>query len=270
MPSILITGASSGIGAALAREIAAQGQSICILGRDAGRLADVAADAADRGAACTIARADVTDREELARVIAPYDAAHPVDILFINAGVFDGRKEGELVEDIETTLRVIETNLCGTINTLHAVLPGMRRRRRGHIVFVASLAGMTPLAGGLGYSASKSGIVAYALGLKQLLHGQGIKVTIVCPGFIDTPLADGYVGWQPFKISAEAAARKILRGMRSRRAIVAFPFALHLIARPSLLVPDFMRRFVGRLFSSYARPAAAPVNQPQAPGIAAE
>ena len=180
------------------------------------------------------------------------DEKHPIDLAIINAGIFDGRKQREDLESLETSLRVIYNNLKGALNTLHAVLPGMRERGRGHIVFVSSLAGLTPLGGALGYSASKSAVVAYALGLKQVLHKTGIRVTAVCPGFIDTPVADQHLGWQPFKMSAETAAKKIMRGISSRRAIVAFPFALHLLARPSILVPDFVRRNVGNVFSCSA------------------
>ena len=252
MNNILITGASSGIGAALARDYASNGSSLCLLGRNTERLADVAAVAAERGADCEQAVADILDEPALRDAIRGYDSRHPVDLAFINAGIFDGRKEGEHLEDLETSLRVIDNNLRGALNTLHAILPAMRNRGRGHIVFVASLAGLTPLGCALGYSASKSAIVSYALGLKQVLHGSGIRITVVCPGFIETPLASQHLGWQPFKITADKAARKIMRGIASRRAIVAFPFVLHALARPSILVPDIVRRAVGKAFACAA------------------
>ena len=252
MNSILIAGASSGIGAALARNYASSGAHLCLLGRNAERLAGVAVEVAERGADCEQAVADILDEPALRDAIRGYDSRHPVDLAFINAGIFDGRKEGEHLEDLETSLRVIDNNLRGALNTLHAILPAMRTRGSGHIVFVSSLAGLTPLGCALGYSASKSAIVSYALGLKQVLHGSGIRITVVCPGFIETPLASQHLGWQPFKITADKAARKIMRGIASRRAIVAFPFILHALARPSILVPDVVRRAVGKAFACAA------------------
>lgn len=263
MANIVITGASSGLGAALAREYAEPGATIGLLARDARKLEAVAKDAVARGAVCVHAQADITDAAAIGDSIAAFDAAHPVDIAILNAGMFDGRADGEGIEDLDTSLRVIETNLQGTLKTLHAVLPGMRARGRGHIVIVASLAGLTPLAGALGYSASKSALVAYGLGLKQTLRKEGIKVSVVCPGFIETAIAKKHQGWQPLRMSAQKAAAKIRRGVASNRAIVAFPLVLHLIARPSIMVPDIVRRIAGGFFACSAakdaRPAIAPV-----------
>ena len=252
MKNIMITGASSGIGRALALANASAGNTLLVMGRNAERLAKVAATITDKGATCEQGLVDIQDEAALRNSIQTFDAAHAIDLAFINAGIFDGRKEGQDLEGLETSLRVLDTNLKGALHTVHAVLPGMRARGSGHIVFVASLAGLTPLGGALGYSASKSAMVAYALGLKQVLHGTGIKVTAVCPGFIETPLADQHLGWQPFKMSADKAAQKIMRGIASNRAIVAFPFALHLLARPSIIAPDIIRRAVGNLFSCSA------------------
>jgi short-subunit dehydrogenase len=138
----------------------------------------------------------------------------------------------------------------------------MRGRGQGHIAIVASLAGLTPLAGALGYSASKSALVAYGLGLNQALHKEGVGVSVICPGFVETPITERHLGWQPFRLTAAGAAEKIARGIAAKKALVAFPLPLHLIARPSILVPEFVRRFVGNFFSCRA---ASPAVVPPAP-----
>lgn len=252
MQNIIITGGSSGIGAALARAYAGPDVHICIIGRNAGRLGSVAQDVETRGGRCTTAQVDITDRDETSAFLQAHDKDHPIDILFINAGIFDGRKEGQPLEDLDTSLRVIDTNLVGVLHTLHAALPAMRKRGRGHIVFTASLASMVPLGGSLGYSASKSAVMAYGLGLKQVLRPMGINVSVVCPGFIHTPLAERYLGWQPFKLTTEKTARIIKRGVRKGKPLIAFPLPLHLIARPAIFAPDWVRRIVEWTFSCHA------------------
>lgn len=252
MRNIVISGGSSGIGAALARAYAGPDTHICILGRNADRLGQVARDIEDKGGLCTTAQVDITDRDETNRFLRAHDLQHPIDILFINAGIFDGRKPGQPLEDLDTSLRVIDTNLVGVLHTLHAALPGMRQRGRGHIVFTASLAGMVPLGGSLGYSAAKSGVLAYGMGLKQVLRPFGIDVSVVCPGFIRTPLAERYLGWKPFTLTAEKTAAIIQRGVRRKKPLIAFPLPLHLIARPAIFAPDWVRRIVERIFSCHA------------------
>lgn len=263
MRNIVITGASSGIGAALVERYAAPGVTLALIARDADRLAYVKALAEAKGAKVEIMSADVRDGAALAALLAAFDAANPIDLLIANAGIFDGRKAGEDVEDAATSLRVLETNLTGAINTVQAALPGMRARKSGRIALVASLAGLTPLAGALGYSASKAAMVAYGLGLNQALYKDGIAVSVICPGFVDTPIAQRHVGWQPFRLSAAQAAEKIERAIARKKALAAFPLPLHMIARPSVLMPEFVRRFAGRFFACHAAsPALATAQTP--------
>ena len=265
MKNIVITGASSGMGEALARIYAAPGVALGLVGRNAARLAKVAEAGTASGAACTQGALDVTDGDEVRRFVEDFDRRNPIDLLVVNAGIFDGRRPGQEIEDLETSLRVIETNLHGALATVHAALPGMRRRGRGHIVIMSSLAGFTPIGGGLGYSASKAAVLSYGLGLKQLLHPMGIKVSVVCPGFVETPITQRHLGWQPFRITAAQAARKIRRGIERENAIIAFPLPLHLMTRMAILMPDFVRRVVGRVFACHAGAEAAPDSRPLAP-----
>ncbi len=256
------------MGEALARGYAAPGQTIAVVGRNGERLAQVAAAVEAKGAKSSQGQVDVTDRAGLEAFVEQFDAEYPIDLVIINAGIFDGRKPGEDIEDLDTSLRVLDTNLTGTLTTLHAVLPGMRRRGRGHIVLMSSLAGLTPIGGGLGYSASKAAVVFYGLGLKQLLHPMGIRVTVACPGFVETPITDRHLGWQPFRISPDAAARKIIRGIQCHRAIVAFPLVLHVMTRVAILMPDFVRRIVGRVFSCHAAAGETKMSGKALPSLA--
>lgn len=252
MQNIFISGASSGMGAALALRYAAAGRTLALVARNPERLADVAHKAREAGARCRQGLVDVTDAAAVRAFIDECDRESPIDLAIINAGVFDGRRTDQTLEDLETSARVIDINLIGALNTLHAILPGMRKRGRGHIVLMSSLAGMCPIGGGLGYSASKAAILSYGLGLKQVLHAEGIMVSVVCPGFVETPITKRHLGWQPFKITADQAALKIMRGVARKNAVIAFPLVLHIMTRSAILMPDFVRRIVGRVFACHA------------------
>ena len=257
MQNVFITGASSGLGAALARNLAASGRTLGLVARNAERLGAVAQAAQACGAKVDQGLADITDEPAIRAFVDDFDRRSPIDLAIINAGIFDGRRADEPIEPLETSLRVLDVNLVGALNTLHAVLPGMRQRKRGHIVIISSLAGLTPIGGGLGYSASKAALVSYGLGLKQLLHAEGVKVSVVCPGFVDTPITARHMGWQPFRITADEAAAKIMRGVTRGHALIAFPLPLHIMTRMAILMPDVVRRVVGRVFACHVGGEAA-------------
>ncbi len=159
--SVVITGASSGIGAALAAQYGGPGVTLGVTGRDAARLDAVAKQSAEAGAAVVQGVFDVRDRPALGGFLGDFDAKHPIGLLVANAGVLEGRQADGTLEDCETARRVIEINLLGAIDTVHAVLPGMTARGSGHIVLVSSLAGISPVADAPAYSASKAGLLGY-------------------------------------------------------------------------------------------------------------
>ncbi|MBL8588690.1 MAG: SDR family NAD(P)-dependent oxidoreductase [Methylobacteriaceae bacterium] len=258
MRNILITGASSGIGAALARKYAAPGVRLGLLARDSARLEAVAAAARAAGAECVVALADVRDRAAIERAVGEFEAGGPIDLLIVNAGIFTGRRAGENVESLETSLASLDVNLTGALTTLHAALPAMRARRRGRVALVASLAGLSPLGGALGYSAAKSALVSYGLGLRQVLWDEGVTVSVVCPGFVETAMSATYVGRRLFTLTADEAAEKIARGVERGKALVAFPALLHLMTRTAIIAPDVVRRIAGRVFA--CRDASAPAS----------
>lgn len=237
---VAITGASSGIGAALATALARPGRIIRLIGRDIGRLDSVAEACRVKGADCLAQSLDVR-QPEAGAFLQALDLEHPVDLLVLNAGILDGRRDGETVEDGPTARYVLETNLLASLANLHAVLPGMRRRRRGTILIVASLAAFVPLADAPAYSASKAALLSYGLALREALQGEGIKVLVACPGFVATAMARVHIGSRPGEVSAESAARTILDGLRRNTALIGFPRSAFWLSRLALFAPEWLR-----------------------------
>jgi short-subunit dehydrogenase len=240
--TIAITGASSGIGAALAIRLAEPGRTLALLGRDVARLGGVATACTSKGAACRTASIDVRDAGQMSAFFLALDRDSPIDLLIASAGILDGRHDSQVVEDGATARHVLETNLIATIETVHLVLPGMRRRRHGGIALVASLAALVPLPDAPAYSASKAALLFYGLALRDAVADDGVRVVVACPGFVSTPMGRIHVGQRPDEVSADAAAIAILNGLRANRSIIGFPTIPHWLSRLSLLVPESVRR----------------------------
>ncbi len=240
--SIAITGASNGIGAALARALAAPGRQLALTGRDAGRLEAVAVACRAKGAQCLTAPIDVRDGERLSAFLGEVDGKVPIDLLVANAGILDGRHADQTVETGPAARRVLEVNLLSAVDTLHSVLPGMQRRRRGDIILVGSLASLIPLPDAPAYSASKAGLMSYGLALREAVANEGIRVVVACPGFVSTGMTDIHLGPRPGEISADAAAALILRGLRENRPLIGFPSVPFWFSRLSIVFPEWLRR----------------------------
>ena len=238
---IVITGASRGVGAALARLYAGPEVGLALVGRDAARLAEVAGSCRAKGAAVDEMVVDVRDRDGLAARLATYDSEGAVDLVIANAGVAlptGGAAPGE-----DPTVRgELDVNVVGALNTVGPLAPAMAARRRGQIAFVSSLAAFAPLPGSPGYSASKAAILVYGLALREQLRPHGLRVNVICPGYVDTEMGARYRGWRPLAMSADAAAIRIRRGLERDLPVVAFPRRLALVARASQLVPETLRR----------------------------
>ena len=240
--SIVITGASSGIGAALALRLAGSGTHIALVGRDIGRLTTVADACRRQGAVCQTGAIDIGDSAAMSAFLQQIDRQEPIDLLIANAGILDGRRADQVVEEAAATRRVIETNLLATLDTVHHVLPGMRQRRNGTIVLVASLASLVPLPDAPAYSASKAGLLSYGIALRDSVAAEGVRVVVACPGFVATAMGQKHLGPRPGEITAEQAADIILRGIRANRAIIGFPLVPFWLSRLSLLAPEWLRR----------------------------
>lgn len=248
--TIALTGASSGIGAALAAELSAPGVRLALAGREAGRLEEVAAACRSRGAVAETAVVDVRDRAVLHAWLAAVDAAGAVDVLIANAGVSAGLGPRQSRERDDDVRRLVEVNLLGTIDTVSGLVEVMRARGRGHIVIVASVAGLRGYPAMPTYSATKAALIAYGEAIRGWLRPSGVAVTVVCPGFVTSPMSARHKGSKPFEVPVEKAARIIARGIAARRAVVAFPFLLALGARASRLLPAGLSDLAFRPFAA--------------------
>lgn len=230
--SIVITGASSGIGRALAMSYAAPGIHMALSGRNEGRLEETAAQCRAKGAAVTTASIDVRDRDRMAGWIRAIDDAAPIGLAIAGAGVTAGLGIGRLREDPAVVRNVIAINLIGAINTIDPVAERMCMRGRGQIAVIGSIGALRGLPSCPAYSASKAGLHAYAESLRPTLAAQGVTISTVAPGFVDTALNRDTVCPKPLIMSADRAAAIIRRRLERGDAVIAFPrllaFGLHL------------------------------------------
>jgi short-subunit dehydrogenase len=242
------------LGRALAIEYAAPGMMLAVIGRDATRLGEVAAAARQRGAGVCVGQIDVRDPDAMSEFLLEFDAATPIDCLIVSAGVTMVTQTAGEVEDLTKSAELLDVNLNGVMNALAPVAPRMRGRGAGQIALFGSVAAFAPPPDSPSYAASKAAIVAFGLATRALYHADGVSVSVVCPGFVDTPMTGSFDSAKPLLISAEDAARRIRRGLERRKAIIAFPWPLYLAARFQQLLPDPLRRRAMLTFRAAARP----------------
>ncbi len=247
--TVVVTGASSGIGRALALRYALDGARLGLLGRDRARLEETCAECRHVGAEVRRGVLDVRARDDMAAWLEDLDTTWPIDLLIANAGIMVGSPGNGEVESAEDSHRVIEINVIGVLNAVHPVLPRMIARGRGQIGIMSSLAGFIPLADAPSYCASKAAVLSYGLGLRGAVEDKGIRVSVVCPGYVDTPMIAQETGWQPFKMSAETAAEQTVRGLAANRAVIAFPSVLATMSWIGGQLPDRVRRLTARPFA---------------------
>lgn len=235
--SILITGASSGIGAALARAYAAPRTHLALSGRDRARLAAVANLCRERGAVVIETCLDVTEAPAVAAWIDSADRASPLELVIANAGVQGGLWRDGAGETLGEIHRVMGVNFGGVSNTIHPALQSMRRRGRGQIALIASLAALRGIPFSPAYCASKAAIRIYGEALRSWLGPEGIDVSVVLPGFVETRLSQTVRGPKPLMLSPERAANIIRRGLARGRRQIAFPYTVYLGTQLTRLLP---------------------------------
>jgi short-subunit dehydrogenase len=244
--SILITGATAGLGRALALLYAGRGRTLGLMGRNAARLQDVADECRARGAIVEANTCDLCEAGAGQNFIRAFADAHPIDLLVINAGIFRGHHPTREMEDVGEVTAVLRTNLEAAILTIAAALPAMRARGRGRIAIIGSLAALHPLADAPAYSASKAGLMAYGEALREWLLPDGVAVSLVYPGHIETAHVARHVGALPLIVSAEMAAGRIKCGLDRGHDRIAFPHRLLWLIRAGRLLPWRLRAALGR------------------------
>lgn len=234
---IIITGASAGIGRAIALEYARRGASLVLVARRASELDEVAAEARALGAAAHTVVTDVTDAGAAAQILERADEAYGgVDVVILNAGVgFPTFAQSFSAEEVE---QVMAVNYVSAVRMIEVVLPRMLDAGKGHLVAVTSLASFRGMPGSGAYNASKAALTILMESLRTDLRSSGVAITTVFPGFVRTAMTDRNEFHMPFMIEADDAARRIVGGIERGRSDIRFPFPLTALARLSVAIPN--------------------------------
>jgi short-subunit dehydrogenase len=249
---VLVTGASSGIGRALAFELARRGAKLGLVARRKELLQEIIGQiqaqnngSEDRDVHLLAASADVQDgpsmRAAAEQVISTFGR---IDVLIANAGIGGTSSGADL--DAAKLAEVINVNVIGAANSVAAVLPEMVARGSGHLVAISSLAAYRGLPKSAAYCASKAAVSAMFESLRLDVGARGIDVTIIHPGFIKTPLTAGRQARLPYLLEVDEAAKKIVEAIEKRKKSFAFPWQLATVVRAGMLMPNFMYDWIAR------------------------
>ncbi len=253
MRRIFITGASTGIGEALARHYAGADTALGLFARRRDLLERLAASLPGHSA---IYASDITDTAALAAAAADFIARFGApDLVIANAGISVGT-HGDEMADMEKLRRVLEVNVAGLAATLAAFAPAMRSAGGGTLCGIASVAGFRGLPGAGAYSASKAAAISWLESLRAELAGSGVSVVTICPGYIDTPMTQVNRYRMPFIISADEAARRFAGAIASKRRLAVIPWQMALVSALMRVLPGW---FYDRLM---ARAPRKPRNLP--------
>lgn len=236
--AILITGASSGIGEALAHAYAGPGIFLALAGRDAARLAAVAAVCREHGARVVTSTTDVTDRAGIAAWIETIDGETPLDLVIANAGISAGT--GGAGESADQARRILATNIDGVLNTVLPVVPRMTARGRGQIALMSSLASFRGFPGAPAYCASKAMVRIWGEALRPELAHHGVRLSVICPGFVVSRMTSVNTFPMPLLMPADRAAAIIKRGLARNKARIAFPWRMYALTRLLAALPSFV------------------------------
>lgn len=239
--SILITGASSGLGETMALDYARDGVLLALTGRDAGRLDAVAAACRKAGATVIAETVDAIDEPGMRAFVQKVHAERPLDLVVANAGISAGTGSGS--ETQEQARRIMQVNVYGVINTIAPAAELMREKPdpgtgpRGQLAIMSSLAGFRGFPGAPAYCASKAAVRAWGEGLRGELHQYGIEVAVICPGYVRTPLTASNRFRMPLLMDADRAVGIIRRGLERNKGRIVFPLRLYFMLRLTLALP---------------------------------
>lgn len=234
---VLITGASSGIGKELSRNLSRKGARLAIVARREEALNELIEELGPNPVVPIVA--DVRDAKAMVSVAETVTRElGPIEVLIANAGIGSTTRAPDL--DVEAVANVIDTNVMGVVNSIAAVLPGLVSRRAGQLVAISSLAAYRGLPASAAYCASKAGLSSFMESVRLDLRNTGVDVTIIHPGFIKTPLTEGRQANMPYLMELDEAVEKIVTAIEERKKSYAFPWQLASIVRLAMIMPNFM------------------------------
>ncbi|MCX5614144.1 SDR family NAD(P)-dependent oxidoreductase [Bombella saccharophila] len=234
---ILITGASSGIGAALAAYYARSGVCLTLWGRNEERLENTASIARAKGANVETLCIDLTEADAALAALIAADDKRPIDILILSAGMADIRPHNALAESAETALKMSMVNFATPVAMATEMANRMAQRRHGRIALMGSVASFHDLPLATVYSGSKAGIGRFSTALRAAMDPYNVRICLIAPGFIDTPMSQRLDGEQAFLVPVDKAARKIARSINAGKAVLVFPWVFQLTRLLEMLLP---------------------------------
>ena len=245
--TVLVTGASSGMGESMVRRLAPLGCKLGLIARRTERLRTLADSLSASGSVIALAGADVSDRDSLRAAVSNLrDTLGAFDLVIVNAGVGTPTLLDPLnLADVESMIRV---NLMGMIYTIEATLPEMLARRSGRIAAVTSLGADRGMPGEMAYCASKAAMNVWLEGLRVQVRGTGVSISTLVPGFVTTPMTEVNSFHMPFLLTADRAAARMLRAIARGRKVYRFPLRMSLLSRLLQILPD---RAVGWIMKDY-------------------
>lgn len=244
--TVWITGASTGIGRALAEHMAEPGRTIAVSARSRDKLAALE----DEVTGAVAYPMDVCDADVVRRSVEDIESKHgPIDLAVLNAGTWSMTSAKGF--DLDAIRTGVDVNYMGVMNALHALLPGMLERKKGHIAITASVAGYRGLPNAIAYGPTKAALINLAETLRTELASEGITVSLVNPGFVDTPLTQDNPFPMPQIMTADDAAIAMLRGLEQKKYEICFPYPFVLMTKALRLMPNamyfwFVRKFISK------------------------
>ncbi len=234
---VFLTGASSGIGEALARFYAGRGATLGLVARREDFLRTL------KGALpvpTEIYPADVRDLAAMKAAAADFIGTHGLpDLVIANAGISHGTLT-EFEDDVEVFRQIMDINVNGLVNTFHPFIAPMRARRSGSLVGIASVAGFRGIPGASAYSASKAAAISYCEALRVELRRPGVKVITICPGYVATPMTAQNPYPMPFLIPADDFARRCAGAIDAGRSLAVIPWQMAIVGRVFRILPNFL------------------------------
>lgn len=243
LQTILITGASSGIGAALAEAYASSKTRLILTGRNEPRLQAIASRCQEKGSQTLIRAQDVRDTSDIAQWLSKTDSLYPITLAILNAGI----GTGPYAETPERMQIIFDINVQGTLNFLLPLILLMKARKGGHIALMSSLASFKGFAGKSAYCASKAALRIMGEGLRSSLAPENIFVSVICPGFVDTPLTSYNKFPMPFIMSPHQAAEIIKHGLHRKKPRISFPKSMASLTWMLGLIPPIFHDYLMKL-----------------------